>query len=328
MRAEGVVTYDTRFISTIASRVAGRLEETRLKYPYQQVRKGEKLLEIYSADLVTAQRELLYVVANDPSNDQLIRGARQKLSIYGMSDDQIDKLIQRREVAYRFPVYSSVDGYVVPPDQEAPTFSRSSLPASTSGDMDAMSSGSSTPDNFASASTENVSNLVREGDYVRQGESLFRIVSAKALRVELNLPARLGSSIKRGDVVHLDFMDDHTSKAVVDFIQPFFDQGEQFVKIRIYIEYMPNMHIGHLVDATIRLGEKEGLWIPREAVVDLGLNDIVFLKQGDMFVGKPVTTGISEGGMIQVISGLTSQGEFAINGQFLVDSESFIKTED
>src|SRR5688500_885233 len=68
LEAQVVVTYDTKNIYTIPSRVEGRIEKTYLKYAFQSVSKGQKVAEIYSPALVTAQRELIYLLENDAEN--------------------------------------------------------------------------------------------------------------------------------------------------------------------------------------------------------------------------------------------------------------------
>src|SRR5687767_6956281 len=67
--AQGIVTYDTRNIYTIPARIGGRLEKVFIKYAFQQVRKGEKVAEIYSPELVTAQRELVFLREHDSKNE-------------------------------------------------------------------------------------------------------------------------------------------------------------------------------------------------------------------------------------------------------------------
>ena len=75
---QGVVTYDTRNIYTIPTRIGGRLERVYLKYAFQKVSKGQKVAEIYSPELLTAQRELLFLVENDAENTTLIESAKEK----------------------------------------------------------------------------------------------------------------------------------------------------------------------------------------------------------------------------------------------------------
>ena len=55
----GSITYDTRHINTISARVSGRIEKLYVRYRYQHIRKGERIMDIYSPELATAQQELL-----------------------------------------------------------------------------------------------------------------------------------------------------------------------------------------------------------------------------------------------------------------------------
>ncbi|HEV8511956.1 MAG TPA: efflux RND transporter periplasmic adaptor subunit, partial [Cyclobacteriaceae bacterium] len=92
-KANGVITYDTKAMSTISSRISGRVEKLFVKYNFQPVKKGQKILEIYSPELLTAQRDLLYLLKSDKENTQLIDGAKEKLRLLGATDQQIDQLV-------------------------------------------------------------------------------------------------------------------------------------------------------------------------------------------------------------------------------------------
>ncbi|MBK8293059.1 MAG: efflux RND transporter periplasmic adaptor subunit [Flammeovirgaceae bacterium] len=70
----GIVTYDTRSMYTIPTRIGGRLEKVFLKYNFQLVTKGMKIAEVYSPELISAQRELLFLILNDADNKALIEG--------------------------------------------------------------------------------------------------------------------------------------------------------------------------------------------------------------------------------------------------------------
>jgi hypothetical protein len=79
------------------------------------------------------------------------------------------------------------------------------------------------------------------------------------------------------------------------------------------------------VDARIRLDSAEGLWVPKEAVLDLGLQKVVFLKERGIFKPSEVVTGVSAEGLIEIKKGLASSDEIAANAHYLIDSESFVK---
>ncbi|QHL87962.1 hypothetical protein GU926_11180 [Nibribacter ruber] len=111
----GVVTYDTRRQYIIPARFAGRIEKLYVQFNYQPVRKGQKLYDIYSPELVTAQKELLYLLKNDPGNTSLIGGARQKLRLLGATEGQINQLARTGRESYTFSVFSPYSGYVLDP---------------------------------------------------------------------------------------------------------------------------------------------------------------------------------------------------------------------
>jgi len=169
--------------------------------------------------------------------------------------------------------------------------------------------------------------LLREGNYVSTGQTLFNIVNPSSLRIELNLPASQVATVKNGTRIHLDTGDGKETEAVVEFVQPFFTEGEAFVKLRVYPNKTEELHIGQLVKAKLDVKATESLWLPREAVLDLGLNQIVFIKEHGVLKPKKITIGTKAEGRIEIKQGITSSDEIAGNAQYLVDSESFIKVD-
>src|SRR5688572_21992797 len=159
IEALGVVTYDSRNVYTVPARIGGRLEKVYLKYPFQKVSKGQKIAEIYSPELITAQREFLYLLENDPGNNDLINGSKNKLHLLGFSSTQIDELIRLKAPSVTFTIYSAHDGYVIKDDQKAPA-------TSSAASMNKMASTVS-----AEAGSINSGELIREGGYVSRGQT-------------------------------------------------------------------------------------------------------------------------------------------------------------
>ncbi len=319
VEAVGIVTYDTRKIYTISARVSGRLEKIYLKYEFQPVRKGQKIAEIYSPELITAQRELLYLIENDPGNDDLIESAKSRLMLLGYSTRQVQDLIERKAAGNTFAMYSPYDGYVitgeVPPTTIAPS-------SSTGGDM--SSSTNMTPSGGVSSAVASTF-PIREGNYVTAGQTLVKIVDTNAIRVDLDLVQEQIGMIRQGDKIEVDFGNGNKRVASVDFVQPFFNEGQNFLKVRLYTDKLEMLPIGQLVQANIELNSKESLWIPKQSVIDLGNEKIVFIKDRETLEPKRIATGIISDEFVEVKSGLATSDEIAFNAQYLVDSESFIK---
>lgn len=82
----------------VSSRVAGRLERLYVRQTGEKISKGQPLYKIYSEQLVTLEREYLLAIAqaaqfpNDQTFVQLLRSSKQKLSLYGQSENQIRQL--------------------------------------------------------------------------------------------------------------------------------------------------------------------------------------------------------------------------------------------
>jgi Cu(I)/Ag(I) efflux system membrane fusion protein len=321
MTRHGVVTYDTRTLVTVSARVAGRLEKVFLRYPFQRVHKGEKVAEIYSPELAAAQRDLLYLLESDPTNKPLVGAASRRLRNLGMTEKQIEQVTTRKTPEYSVAVFSPTDGFVIQPGSRTPVAPAN---ASLSAPSDGMAVGSSTSGVVASPDQGSSRELLREGSYVISGQPLFTIVNLSSLLIEINLPPTAAGNVKRGDELWIQ-LEDKSVKTPIDLIQPFAQAGEQFIKVRSYVQDMIPLTVGQLVTATLRLPPVEGLWVPRTAVHDMGTRQVVFVKTREQFTPVEVVTGITTGDHVIIVRGIASGDEIAVNAQFLVDNEGFIK---
>jgi Cu(I)/Ag(I) efflux system membrane fusion protein len=66
--------------------------------------------------------------------------------------------------------------------------------------------------------------------------------------------------------------------------------------------------------------------IQRQALVSI-VKKVVFIKKENGFKAREIKTGIELNDFIQVLEGLGVKEAIADNAQYLMDSESFIKTE-
>jgi Cu(I)/Ag(I) efflux system membrane fusion protein len=90
----------------------------------------------------------------------------------------------------------------------------------------------------------------------------------------------------------------------------------------------PRISYGMLVEVTIHAADRENvLQIPREALLRTGEGSRVIVARGDgRFQPVMVVPGLESGEFIEVISGLEEGQEVVVSGQFLIDSESRLKT--
>lgn len=111
IRAVGKVQYNESALAVINSRVEGYIEKLYVDFTGVQVKKGDHLVEIYSPDLVLAQRELL-VGLEGGGNNALLEASKLKLLRYGLTQEQVDDLVKNRKVSERVTLFSPINGTV------------------------------------------------------------------------------------------------------------------------------------------------------------------------------------------------------------------------
>ena len=114
IRAVGKVQYNESALAVINSRVEGYIEKLYVDFTGVQVKKGDHLVEIYSPDLVLAQKELL-VGLEGPANNALIEASKLKLLRWGLTQEQVDDLVQKRKVSERVTLFSPMPGSTFTP---------------------------------------------------------------------------------------------------------------------------------------------------------------------------------------------------------------------
>ena len=134
--------------------------------------------------------------------------------------------------------------------------------------------------------------------------------------------------IKKGNAVRLVPETDTTAviDGNIDFIEPFFRNNSKTLTARVYFHNIKMLPIGSHVTADIYSGNTQGLWLPASAVLSLGMNEVSFVKEDGGFIVHKITTGIRSNNNVQILSGLSTTDTVAVNAQYLIDSESFIKT--
>ena len=324
---QGVIDYDTRSQNSIASRVNGRIERLTIKYNYQPVRKGQLIMEVYSPELAAAQQELLYL-SQSKGDLNLLESAKKRLMLLGLSADAVSRIIKTRKVNYRIPVYSQVDGYIL--EKSAPAIAVPvpvTAPVAGGGDgMSNMGSASSAPATpSGGTAVANTPLMLREGQYVSAGQSLFTVYNADKLVANFSIRPGLATLLKKGHQFLFYKTGDKSTlqRAEIGLIQPVFKAGENFTVARSYLS-KPAFHIGELLTASIPVQIRDSWWLPETALVSLGNQSIVFKKQDNVVVPKRVKTGVSINGMVQVKENI-GDWQISTNAAYLVDSESFIK---
>lgn len=125
----GRIDYDERRYAGISSWIPGksRIDKLHVSFTGRRVEKGDLVAELYSPELYTAQQEML--IALNPARaregratersrfgldpESIFDSTRQKLLNLGMTDEQVDQLVQQRKIQDRIPVLAPIGGTVI-----------------------------------------------------------------------------------------------------------------------------------------------------------------------------------------------------------------------
>ncbi len=113
LRLSGKIQADERLASSQVAHVPGRIEKLYVSFTGEEIRKGQKLADLYSPELITAQRELLEALKLQAVNPGLIEAARNKLRFWKISKETIDKIEREAQIQEIFPVYADESGIVM-----------------------------------------------------------------------------------------------------------------------------------------------------------------------------------------------------------------------
>ena len=164
--------------------------------------------------------------------------------------------------------------------------------------------------------------------YIQKGQSVFTVYNPGRAWALLNIYGENQGLIKTGNAVRIipETAPAKNFRAKINFIEPFYRKENKVLTARVYFDNSQlEIPIGSQVEATIFSNGKEGNWLPKDAILSLGIDKVVFIKTMGGFKAHKIETGLTYKNQIQILSGLIDTDSVAANAQFLTDSESFIK---
>ncbi len=329
INGEGYITFDPRRNRKISVRIGGRIERLYVKYNYQYVRKGEKIMDIYSPDLNTYVSEYIYI--RQKSNDlELMEKAKQKLLLLGLSNAQIALIDKNDTAPFTISIYSPFEGYVLfNPSAASSGMTASGAQGSMGGGMN--SGAAAAPTGTASTSLDD--NSIREGMYVSKDQTVFWINDFQtvwgivAFSHENEKIAKPGLDV----VVKSELFPDQTFRSVVQMVEPVYRGAQKFTQVRLYFSN-PNRKLkqNSLIRASAFVNSGS-LTIPASSVYYLGSTAIVWVlktttKDGsNVFQARAIKIGNRSNEYIEVLKGLSSTEFVAKDAGYLADSETLIQ---
>jgi multidrug efflux pump subunit AcrA (membrane-fusion protein) len=253
------------------------------------VRKGEPLFDIYSPELVAAQQEYLIALKSGASFGDaptFLKSAREKLRLWGFTDQQADELGRTGEFKKTVTVYAPGSGIVIEKDvvQGQKVMAGEAL--------------------FKIADLSRVWILGEIYEYelpfIKNGQD-----------VKVSLSYYPGESFE-GKITYIyPYLkpETRTNQVRIEAANPGLKlKPEMFADIEIHVDY----------------GTR--LTVPSDAVLDAGDAKIVFVAKGDgYFEPREVKLGVKGEDIYEVLSGLSDGENVVTSANFLIDSESSLK---
>jgi Cu(I)/Ag(I) efflux system membrane fusion protein len=309
VRMAGKITYDETRLAYITAWVPGRLDRLYADFTGIAVAKGDRLVKIYSPELLASQEELIQAQSavaalNNSSSAVLLSTARatidavrEKLRLMGLTAAQIASIEKTRKTSEHLTIYSPIGGVVVHKD-------------------------------------------ATEGMYVATGTRIYTIADLSKLWIifeayESYLPLlRYGQKIV---FTSLSFPGEQF-EAVISFIDPFVDAKTRTVKVRGVVvneqrRLKPDMFVSGVVKSRIDGDDSDDetapLLIPASAPLITGKRAVVYVEipndEGPLFEGREVDLGPRAGDFYVIKSGIMEGENIVTNGAFKIDSELQIR---
>ena len=297
-RASAKVAQDETRVIRLHPKVQGWIEQVFVDFVGARVEKGDRLLTIYSPEMLAAEQDYLLalqarnILKASPlkeaseNSESLIRASRTRLELWDLSRSQIDEIEESGKAQRTITLYAPASGYVV---------ARNAFSGQKAGPETEL---------YAIADLNSVWIIadVFEGDVpnVRVGQSA---------------------------IVSLPYENGRRFVARVSFIQPQVDSATRTLKVRMEAPN-PSMRLkpDMFVDVEFQTASQRRLTVPAEAVLDSGQRKTVFVDHGNgNLEARQVETGERLGDRIEILKGLNAAERIVTSGDFLIDSESQLK---
>jgi Cu(I)/Ag(I) efflux system membrane fusion protein len=294
VRAVGTIEADETKLERIAARVPGRIERLHANFTGQPVRRGAALYDLYSPDLVASEREYLLALENRQrlsaaspeavqSAESLVEAARDRLRLWGISTEQIRALERTRRPDLAVTYLSPVSGTVVQKN-------------------------------------------VVEGQYVQEGTDLYLVADLSSVWLVAQVYEFELGRLRTGQPVTATvaaFQGREFSGRIV-FIEPLLESQTRTARVRVVLpnprgELKPGMYADARL--TVPLGER--LSVPRNAVIDTGTRQVVFVETAPgTFAPRDVKLGSAAGDRREVLEGLREGEKVVAAANFFLDSQA------
>jgi membrane fusion protein, copper/silver efflux system len=288
VRAVATVVPDESRISHVHTRVAGWVEQLDVNTTGEVVRAGQPLARIFSQELLSSQTEYLAARKNTAASgiaSAVIASGRTRLTVLGMTAAEIDGIEHTGEPRRLVTVVAPRSGVVV-------------------------------------------NRGVTVGTSVDPSTTLLTIADLSRIWVLAEVPEANIPGIRVGTPAQLDFPASGRQPFAgrVDFVYPTLTERTRTLRVR-FSAANPHggLRPGLYGTAAFESAGRPVITVPRDAVVDTGVQRHVFVVTEDRFEPRAVTLGVQLADRVEVRAGLKEGERIVAAGVFLLDSESRLR---
>lgn len=173
--------------------------------------------------------------------------------------------------------------------------------------------------------------MVYEGTMIAPEMVAARITPLGKVWVVAAVPESAAGGLAPGATAELRFAayPGETLAATVTEVLPELDAGTRTVQARLTVENaQARLRPGMIGTASIETGAtRDVVQVPLDAVIRTGRGERVVVVLGDgRFATREVVTGLESGDRVEIRQGLAAGDEVVVSGQFLIDSESTVRS--
>lgn len=284
--APATVALDESRLSHVHTRVAGWVEQLYVNTTGEYVRAGQPVARIFSQELLSSQAEYL---------------AARRFAASGFATSVVSS------GRMRLQVLGMSDGEIRAVERSGRPIRLVTVTAPASGIV--------------------VNRGVSVGTAVDPATELLTLASMATVWVFAEVPEAEIRAMRIGAPVKLDFPSVGLAPAGrVEFVYPTLSERTRSLRVRISIPNRGGLLLpGMYGTATFDVPGSRGIVVPRDAVIDTGRRQHVFVARGGMFEPRPVVLGPRVGDRVVVTQGLVEGEQIVASGTFLLDSESRLR---
>ena len=184
---------------------------------------------------------------------------------------------------------------------------------------------------FATVSGTVTAKMTQAGDYVKQGQPIYKIVDLSTLWAEFDAYENQLGVLKKGQTIRI-FSRAYPGEqfdARISFIDPILNTATRTVIVRAVLkndkmQLKPGMFVEGMVTGSIAESE-EAIKVPASAVMWTGKRSVVYVKTNPIepvFEMREISLGIATGDTYTILDGLSPGEEIVTKGTFTVDASA------